>query len=333
LISPRCITTLQSDPWVAAVWRGDMELAWRISDAVLAQRNVAATDCSAWPRHLQFVWNGSPFDRRHVLVRCYHGFGDTIQFVRFVQALRARAARLTLWVQPALIELLRSVAGIDAMLPLHDGAPDVDYDLDMELMEVPHCLRATWDDLSPRQPYISVPACPAEPRDSVLKIGLVWRAGPWDQKRSVPVEALAPLKRVSNVRWYSLQYPFEPPPFPADNVACRDIVQMAAIMQGLDLIISVDTMAAHLAGALGLPVWVILPHHADWRWFDRPTTSVWYPTMRLLRQPSPGAWSALVRELEKLLAAYSTACALGRRNRSSQHPWRVPRPTAEQWLC
>lgn len=300
-----------SDAWIAAVWRGDMGSAWRISDAVLAQRNAAATDCSAWPRHLQFVWNGSPFDGRHVLVRCYHGLGDTIQFARFLRNLRARAGRVTLWAQPPLMELLGSVAGIDAMLPLHDGVPDADYDVDMELMEVPHALRVTSDDLPARQPYISVPASPAERRDSLLRVGLVWRAGPWDRQRSIPIEMLAPLKRVPNVHWYSLQYPCEPPPFPAGNAACRNIVLMAGHMRGLDLIISVDTMTAHLAGALGLPVWLVLPHAADWRWFDHPTKSVWYPTMRLLRQPSPGAWPALVREVESSLSARNPSQALG----------------------
>ncbi|MDB6084213.1 MAG: repeat-containing protein [Gammaproteobacteria bacterium] len=297
------------DPWAAAIRRGDLDTAWRISDAVLAQRNAAETDCSAWPRHLQFVWNGSPFDRRHVLVRCYHGLGDTIQFVRFLSKLRARAARVSLWVQPALIELLRSVAGIDALLPLHDGVPDVEYDVDMELMEVPHSLRVTSRDLSTRHPYISVPAGPSEQFDEGLRIGLIWKAGTWDWKRSLPAERLAPLRQIPNVRWYSLQYPYEAPPFLLESLASENVVQMACHMRNLDLIISVDTMAAHLAGALGVPVWTLLPYESDWRWFDHPARSVWYPTMRLFRQPFPHAWTALVREIESRLGAIMGARA------------------------
>ena len=293
------------DPWMAAMRGGDFASAWRISDAVLRQRQAAGIDCSTWPRHLQFIWNGQSFDGQRVLVRCYHGLGDTIQFVRLLAKLRARAAQVTLWVQPSLIELLRSVPGIDTLLPLHDGTPQVDYDLDMELMELPYALRVTERDVQVESPYITVPGGRRITKGRSMRVGIAWRAGEWDQRRSIPTPLLAPLQRLRNVRWYSLQYPDASLPFPADNLACGNIAQMAARICELDLVISVDTMMAHLAGALGVPVWTLLPHNADWRWFDHPTRTVWYPTMRLLRQPAPGAWPAIIEGVIEQLARLS----------------------------
>ena len=285
---------------MAAMRRGDFECAWRISDAVLEKRQAQRIDCSAWPRHLQFLWDGSCFDGKHVLVRCYHGLGDTVQFARFLAHLRTRAAQVTLWVQPALIELLDSVAGVDTLLPLHDGRPEVDYDVDMELMELPHALRATAKEIHAERPYITVPTTRRGGTDKLLHVGIVWRSGEWDQRRSISTALLAPLRELQNVRWHSLQYPPERLPFPADDLACENIAHMAARMCELDLVISVDTLAAHLAGALGIPVWTLLPHPADWRWFDHPTRSVWYPTMRLIRQPAASAWPTVIEQLATL---------------------------------
>ena len=270
---------------------GDFAAAWAISDEVLQRRRAAGEDCSDWPRHLQFVWNGAPLDGKRVLVRCYHGLGDTIQFVRLLSLLRPRVREITLWTQPQLVDLLRTVAGIDRILPLHDGEPDVDYDIDIELMELPHALRLTLEELkwghssfSNQRKMMNVP----------ISIGLVWRAGDWVPQRSVPDAALAPLGNLEGVRWYSLQYPSRPPPFPATDLSCENICEMATRMQYLDLIISVDTMAAHLAGALGLPVWTLLHDECDWRWLSGRDDSPWYPSMRLFRQPAAGDWDSVI---------------------------------------
>ena len=293
----------QDDPWVAAMRRSDFQSAWHISDAVLNQRRVDRIECCAWPRHLQFIWNGASFDRRRVLVRCYHGLGDTIQFVRLLGRLRQRAAHVTLWAQAPLIELLRGVTGIDTLLPLHDGVPAADYDVDMELMELPHALRVTLQDIQIQAPYIYSPLVNCRPHGELMHVGIVWRAGEWDERRSIPTPLLAPLRRLPNIRWHSLQYPQEALPFRADNIASRSIAQTAARMRELDLVISVDTMTAHLAGASGIPVWTLLPHAADWRWFDHPTRSLWYPTMRLVRQRAPGGWPAVIEQLAASLRA------------------------------
>jgi len=131
----------QSDGWMQHMRRGDFEAAWRVSDRVLRVRS--GVPCDHLPRHLQYFWDGRPLDGKRVLIRCYHGLGDTIQFVRYAPFVRARAREVILWVQPKLFPLFRSVPGIDLLLPLHDGLPDVDFDTSVEIMELPHVFRTT----------------------------------------------------------------------------------------------------------------------------------------------------------------------------------------------
>jgi hypothetical protein len=287
--------------------RGDFEAAWRVCDRVLQLRRER--DCSHWPRHLQYVWDGAPLEDRRVLVRCYHGLGDTLQFMRLLAPLRARAQRVILWIQPALADIARTLAGVDQLVPLHDGTPQADYDVDIELMELPHALRLSARDLPGCIPYIFAPtnlegAWLGEERrhGNRLRVGLAWRGGDWVFHRSIPVRLLEPLGRVTGVDWFSLQYPAEQPPFSAADIAHRDIARVAARMQSLDLIISVDTMTAHLAGALGLNVWTLLAADCDWRWMSRRADSPWYPTMRLFRQRRAGQWrdviTAVAQELQ-----------------------------------
>src|SRR5688572_4769011 len=112
----------QVDDWTLHMRRGEFEAAWKVSDRVLRAR--AGVPCEHLPRHFQYFWDGQPLDGKRVLVRCYHGLGDTIQFIRYAPLLRSRAREVIVWAQPKLIPLLRSVPGIDLLLPLHDGAPD-----------------------------------------------------------------------------------------------------------------------------------------------------------------------------------------------------------------
>jgi hypothetical protein len=121
--------------WKVSMQRGAFEAAWGISDAVLRAR--AGVPCGHWPRHLQYIWDGTPLAGKRVLVRCYHGLGDTIQFIRYVPLIKEIAREVMVWAQPALLPLLRTLRGIDLLLPLHDGTPDVEYDVDVESMELP----------------------------------------------------------------------------------------------------------------------------------------------------------------------------------------------------
>jgi hypothetical protein len=296
---------MATDPWMIATRRGDFGAAWRISDAVLRERQLRRTDCSHWPRHLQYIWDGTPIEGQRVLVRCYHGLGDTIQFARLMEPLRQRARSVTLWAQPALLDLLSTVHGIDRLLPLHDGAPGTDFDVDIELMEVAHALRIDLANLPPRLPYIYVRAdTPTEPElpSSTLNVGIAWRSGDWDTSRSIPTSALAQFAGLHNVNFYSLQFPAEELAFSAGNLARKDIATMARAITRLDVVISVDTMVAHLAGALAAPTWTLLSERADWRWMDAGSSSPWYPTMRLFRKQD-SSWDSVLDEVVVELAA------------------------------
>ncbi|MFC4308883.1 ADP-heptose--LPS heptosyltransferase [Steroidobacter flavus] len=282
--------------------RGDFGSAWTISDTVLQERVRRGDVCTHLPRHEQFIWNGEPLEGRRIFVRCYHGLGDTLQFVRLLAHPRLRAAEITLWVQPALIKLLQTARGIDRILPLHEGNPGLDYDIDVEIMELPHALRLDMNELPGPVPYIYVPASVAKAPSHRRRVGVCWSAGEWDPKRSLSAAELSSWATLRSVRWFSLQFPPATCALPAAPIASRDIAEMAARMQLLDLIITVDTMTAHLAGALGLPVWLLLPHDADWRWMHGRDDSPWYPTMRLFRQPAVGDWATVIEQVHDELA-------------------------------
>jgi hypothetical protein len=292
--------------------RGDFPTAWQVSDRVLAQRNAQEVDCSSWPRHLQFIWRGQPLHGSRVLVRCYHGLGDTIQFVRLLAPLRELAAEVILWAQPSLLSLLATVEGVDRLLPLHDGVPDVSYDVDIELMELPHILRLSIETIPADIPYIYVRDVHAreldrQPHDHSLRVGIAWQSGEWNSARSIPRSLIDRFAAVPNTRWHSLQYDALCP-FDAEPMACKDIRAMAERMTQLDLVISPDTMTAHLAGAIGLPVWLLLQHDCDWRWMPEVAVAEggrtpWYPTMRLFRQPSPGDWDSVIEQVLSALSA------------------------------
>src|SRR5438105_284285 len=129
-----------TDPWMKHMLLGEFEEAWKISDAVLQSRS--GKPCWHLPRHQQYIWDGLSLNGKRVLVRCYHGLGDTIQFIRYVPALKEIAKEVIVWVQPPLIPILQTMEGIDKLLPLHDGVADVDYDVDIEVMELSHIFRS-----------------------------------------------------------------------------------------------------------------------------------------------------------------------------------------------
>jgi hypothetical protein len=255
------------------------------------------------------VWNGSPLHGRRVLVRCYHGLGDTLQFIRYAPLVSAVAREVTVWAQPELLPLLRTVSGVGRLLPLDDGTPDVDYDVDVEVMELPHVFRSTLSTIPVNVPYVTAPR--ASLIDRGTRVGLVWRAGRWDPCRSIPFELIAALLDVPGLRCYQLQHGAGPEArhqnlCPLDNAT---IVQTAQYMRGVDLVITIDSLPAHLAGALGVPVWTLLHHRADWRWLERRNDSPWYPTMRLFRQPAPGEWRTVVDEVRRALVEWASSRA------------------------
>jgi hypothetical protein len=278
-----------------AMRRGDFAEAWKISDALLATRK----DQTNLPRWFQSVWDGRSVVGKRVLVRCYHGLGDTIQFIRYTRLLKTIAAEVIVWAQSSLIPLLRSVRGIDQLLPLHDGDPEVEYDVDIELNESPYLFRTTLATIPAEAPYIFVEPASLR-RNGRLQVGLIWQSGDWDNRRSIPFSLLKRLAQLDGIEWRILQRDAARAGWDGSmgSISGGDNpLDDARIMQALDLVISVDTMTAHLAGALGVNTWTLLPFEADWRWmFDRPD-SPWYPTMRLFRQREEGKWEQVISEV------------------------------------
>ena len=309
-----------ADDWFARMRRGDFAAAWRLTDADVARRR--GVPCWHLPRHEQYVWDGSPLAGRRVLVRCYHGLGDTVQFIRYAPLLKATAAEVIVWAQPALLPLIRTVAGVDRAIPLHDGAPDVAYDADVEVMELPHVFRSTLDTLPRAVPYLhaDLAPLPPDPRPAgpgALRVGVAWQPGDWDDRRAVPIRLLEPLARLPGVALHCLQRGPALADWPADFgpiSGSDDVAAAAGAMAALDLIVTADSFPAHLAGALGRPVWTLLHSDPDWRWMLGRDDSPWYPTMRLFRQERAGNWEPVIArmaaELQRMAAARGAEAAV-----------------------
>lgn len=285
--------------WVEAMRTRNFARAWEISDRDLLE--IAHPPKHTGPRHLQRIWRGEPLADRHVLVRCYHGLGDTIQFLRFMPAFGEIARSLTVWCQPELLLMVARTAGVDRAIPLHDGAPEVEFDIDIEIMEVPHAVRAGREQVEMRAPYLTLPEVAIPPLDSKrgLAVGLVWEVGNWDKRRAIPVRLLRQLAD-AEVTLYSLQRgaaPWELAEIGARDVSTPDIAALGHLIRQLDLLICVDTMVAHLAGALGCEAWVLLHADCDWRWPPSGSGSFWYPSLRLFHQSTPGDWESVMAEV------------------------------------
>jgi len=280
-----------------------------------AESLAAAEPPTAAPR-----WNGAPIPGKTLLVHADQGFGDTIQFARFLPAVRHRAqAKLIFQHPPALTGLMDNISGADVSLPGERPLPDCDFQL--PLSDVPALLDVGLDSLVSAMPYLTAPTSLRQELESLLpsaepaawNIGLVWQGNPRqarDVVRSCPLRELRPLFEVPRATFFSLQigdagrrqwaalFPSGPPRNVRDaGPLLRSFSDTAAFMSRLDLLIVVDTAAAHLAGALGRPTWTLLCHTPDWRWHLARGDCPWYPTLRLFRQPRWGDWRAVVTEV------------------------------------
>jgi hypothetical protein len=299
---------------------GDFAEAWRQTDRIEVARRAreAAGTFSREPHHL--TWSGASFDGLDVLVRCNHGLGDTLQFIRFVPLLRRRAAHVTLLIQPQLVKLFFGCAEFGTVRNGWSDEPPPPYEVEVEIMELAYAFRSTLQTLPRRVPYLAsaqisncARALPSLGAGDCRRVGLIWAASDWDKSRSIPVEALAPLRGTRGIEFYSLQQgasidDWRQAAFPITCLSqhTADVTAAAAAMLKLDLIISVDSMAAHLAGALGRPVWLLLQHEADWRWMTGRSDSPWYPTMRIFRQHKRGDWLSVTHAVTTAL--HELAC-------------------------
>jgi tetratricopeptide (TPR) repeat protein len=266
-------------------------------------------------------WDGGPLDGRRILVGVEAGHGDMIQFCRYCEQLKAAgAARVGVLCHPGLVALFGGLRGADEIIPLDRVFDRGGWDAWAAPLSLPLYFRTTVDDVPAALPYLTpdparvarlAPLLAAAPGE--LKVGLVWKGNPRfenDGARSLPdLATLAPLLQVPGIRWYSLQKgpnEGEVEQGVTDLApAIKDFADTAALIAGLDLVITVDTACAHLAGALGKRCWVLLPAWMpDWRWLADRTDTPWYPhVMRLFRQRRDGAWDEVVQEVAAALAA------------------------------
>ncbi len=250
------------------------------------------------------VWQGEDLGGRTLLVWAEQGFGDSLNFARYVPRLRAR---VVFEVQKPLVRLFQGLAG----QVVAQGGPLPAFDLHIPLMSLPRLFPGTpWDG-----PLAEVTSCLAPA--STLRVGLVWSGNP-NQKnnhnRSIPFGRLAPLFAVPGVEFHSLQVGGEPMGAGAPLVRhdLGDFLDTARVMAGLDLVISVDTSVAHLAGALGRPVWLLACFAPDWRYIAGRDDVPWYPSMRLFRQAAPGEWEPVVERVRSELESLARSPPTGR---------------------
>lgn len=289
--------------WSCHALAGDLEAAWKESDAI-AQRGK--------PDPHRF-WDGQPLDGRHVLVRCLHGLGDTLQYVRYAPLIREKAASLTIEAQPLLKSLLQESGVADSVITW--GDPEPYWDQQLEIVELPRIFRTTVDSIPSSIPYIRVPSVKNSPITAgpkAIRVGLVWASGTFNPLRSLPLAALADLFELPGFSFFSFQAGEEgaqllPWAHRIEDLyqQGQSVLQTAMDLKTMDLLITVDTMMAHLAGAMGINVWTLLPFACDWRWMMHREDSPWYPTMRLFRQPRAGDWLSVTRRVVDALRDYS----------------------------
>ncbi len=298
----------------------DYEARWRFREVHRAPRQFAQ------PR-----WRGEALQGQRVLLHAEQGLGDTLQFCRYAALVAARGGAPILEVQAPVERLMRSLAVVRAgqaetrMLGAHcsevsggglGSDRERDFELECPLMSLPAVFGTTVDTVPWPGAYLGAePAAVAEKRLQFRdagpgpRVGLAWAGNPRykaDQRRSTRLVTLLPLVRAVDATWISLQKGEAAKQLAGlpDNVCVsdgssqdHDLAETAALAATLDLVITTDTSIAHLAGAMGKPVWILLPYLADWRWMQETETTPWYPTARLLRQSTPGDWDGLIERV------------------------------------
>ena len=291
---------------IAQLQSGNLREGFRNYEARLAKK-----DCfSKIPR-----W--SPDCNAHsVLVTAEQGFGDTLQFCRYLNRLVEMGSEVTFACQPTLVRLMRTVNAEITVISNNDKAPDTDAHI--PLLSLPFALGSTLETIPADCPYLSADeALTSKWRKisdkPVKSVGLVWSGNPHrqdDRMRSCPPELLHKLLCMKEIDFYSLQKEGIPNGFEGITdlgYHLTDFAETAALIKSLDIIVTVDTAMAHLAGALGRPVWVMLGNTADWRYFLERNDSPWYPQMRLFRQKKPGAWADLISDVAKALRDWASS--------------------------
>ncbi len=299
--------------WVQAEWNrslaflklGRMAEGWQAYEARLQIAALTPPRAFDAPH-----WDGRPFLGQTLLITTEQGLGDAIQFIRYAPHVKALGGAVVVECQPSLERLFQTAAGIDQVVARGQALPH--YHWHVSVMSLPATLASSVGEIPGRTPYLwpdrrSDLAC----KETGPRIGLAWAGNPihrHDRLRSCRFADLASLLEVEGIHWVSLQK--NVPQQDAVDLSCcprlthlpgNDLYEAAQIVQQLDLVISVDTALAHLAGALNVPVWILLAKNSDWRWLLDADRSVWYSSARLFRQSQPRDWAeVIVRVCEEL---------------------------------
>jgi hypothetical protein len=290
--------------------RGWPEHEWRL--------RCPGTSPPSFPRP---AWDGAPLDGRAILLYAEHGLGDALQFIRYAPLVQERGGRVIVTCRRTLARLLATCRRVEQVVAEGEDLPA--FDVYALFMALPGLFQTNLANLPAEVPYLTAdPAAVAAWRRALgpaeeYQIGIAWQGNPEfgrDHHRSFRLDQFEPLAELEGVRLYSLQVGVgreqlgeAADRFPVTDLGGRlgDFMDTAAVVTNLDLVIAPDTAVAHLAGALGVPVWLALPFACDWRWLADRDDSPWYPTMRLFRQQRWGDWDdvfeRMAGELEMML--------------------------------
>lgn len=291
--------------------RGWREYEWRKGRRAIPEQSRV---------YRQPTWDGAPLKGATLLVHAEQGFGDAIQFIRYLPLVVAMGGEVIFECHAQLVPLFTSLAASVAVFPFGSNLPR--YDFHLPMFSLPRIFETTLESIPREVPYLKadVEKCRVWSRRLVgeerLKVGVVWagsRQHHNDRTRSMRLADLKPLFTLTGVAWFSLQVgPAQVEAMAFNDVLVdvagelNDFADTAALIEQLDLVISVDTAVAHLAGALGKPVWLLVPFVPDWRWLLGRTDSPWYPTMRLFRQLVVGSWAEPVGGIAHALSQCRT---------------------------
>lgn len=287
--------------------RGWKEYDWRFKRPKMHGRYVHAPD--------KPEWNGLSYAGKRLLIHAEQGYGDTLQFVRYLPMVKALGGTVIFEATKPLFGLVEGLEGVDEIVEMsHDGSA-VAHDLYTYLMSLPGIFETSLSTIPSQVPYIKANSeksayWKTRIPSNGFKVGLVWVGRNTEPRRSCGLAPLAPLAEIQDVYLYGLQKNdvTEETNALLQTMGMKNLGEQfdnfsdtAGAIESLDLIISIDTAVAHLAGAMGKPVWLMLMYSADWRWFLKRKDSPWYPTMRIFRQKVPGQWGPVVNEISKKL--------------------------------
>ena len=248
-------------------------------------------------------WQGESLPEQTILLHAEQGFGDTIQMIRYAPRVSELVNKIILWVPKPLEKLMNTVEGVDHVITQYSSSTQ--FDVHLPLMSLPGVFQDSLESIPTQIPYLGASSSDDNNR-AIRKIGISW-AGSGNQpldRRSLPFGEFQPLLEDETIEWHSLQYDTPTPSGLIDHRSeITDFSATAGVIDSLDLIITIDSAIAHLAGAMGKPVWIILNFAADWRWGLDKGQTAWYPSARLFRQAPNQPWSSVMTNIQTALHA------------------------------